>query len=92
MVLADALAIIVGAYLGKKLPERVIKLGATVAFVVFGVVLIVQGPSMRWPGWRGGHRILRANGASATTNLDRRHTQEDSRKWTLCAVRTEVAS
>jgi putative Ca2+/H+ antiporter (TMEM165/GDT1 family) len=47
MVLADALAIIVGAYLGKKLPERVIKLGATVAFVVFGVVLIVQGLSMR---------------------------------------------
>ena len=47
MVLADALAIGVGAMLGKKLPERVIKIGATVAFVVFGVVLIVQGLAAR---------------------------------------------
>lgn len=47
MVLADALAIGVGAMLGRKLPERVIKIGATVAFVVFGVVLIVQGLAAR---------------------------------------------
>src|SRR5690242_15857183 len=43
MVAADALAIGVGAVLGKKLPERAIKIGATVAFLVFGLVLIVQG-------------------------------------------------
>jgi putative Ca2+/H+ antiporter (TMEM165/GDT1 family) len=43
MVAADALAILVGAYLGTRLPERAIRIGATVAFVVFGVVLLVEG-------------------------------------------------
>lgn len=43
MVAADALAIAVGALLGRKLPERVIKIGAAVAFALFGVVMIVQG-------------------------------------------------
>ncbi|PRY60082.1 putative Ca2+/H+ antiporter (TMEM165/GDT1 family) [Knoellia remsis] len=47
MVLADALAIGVGALLGKKLPEKVIKYGAAVAFLVFGVILIVQGIAAR---------------------------------------------
>ena len=40
MVAADALAIAVGAALGSRLPERAIRIGATVAFVVFGVLLI----------------------------------------------------
>jgi Ca2+/H+ antiporter, TMEM165/GDT1 family len=43
MVAADALAIGVGAVLGKKLPERVIKYGAAAAFLVFGLVLIAEG-------------------------------------------------
>lgn len=43
MVLADALAIGVGAVLGKHLPERAIRYGATVAFLVFGLVLIADG-------------------------------------------------
>jgi putative Ca2+/H+ antiporter (TMEM165/GDT1 family) len=43
MVAADALAIIAGATLGRHLPDKVIKIGATVAFIVFGVVLIVDG-------------------------------------------------
>ncbi len=43
MVAADALAIVVGATLGKRLPERVITWGAAAAFVVFGVLLIVEG-------------------------------------------------
>jgi Ca2+/H+ antiporter, TMEM165/GDT1 family len=42
MVAADALAIGVGAVLGARLPERAIRIGATVAFAVFGVALIVQ--------------------------------------------------
>jgi Ca2+/H+ antiporter, TMEM165/GDT1 family len=42
MVAADALAIGVGAVLGARLPERAIRIGATVAFAVFGVVLLVQ--------------------------------------------------
>lgn len=47
MVAADALAIIVGAVLGKRLPERVIRFVAAAAFVVFGAVLIVQGLTTR---------------------------------------------
>ena len=43
MVLADALAIGVGAVLGKHLPERAIRYGATIAFVLFGLVLIADG-------------------------------------------------
>ncbi|HET7763265.1 MAG TPA: TMEM165/GDT1 family protein [Phycicoccus sp.] len=43
MVLADALAIGVGAVLGKKLPEKVIKYGAAAAFAIFGVLLIAEG-------------------------------------------------
>ena len=43
MVAADALAIVVGQQLGTRLPERVIKIGASVTFVVFGVVLIADG-------------------------------------------------
>ncbi|WP_256793073.1 TMEM165/GDT1 family protein [Terrabacter sp. Ter38] len=38
-----ALAIVVGAALGKRLPERVITWGAAAALVVFGVLLIVEG-------------------------------------------------
>ena len=43
MVAADALAIVVGQQLGARLPERVIKIGAAVSFVVFGVLLLVEG-------------------------------------------------
>lgn len=43
MVAADALAIGVGAVLGKRLPERIITIGAAVLFAAFGVLLIVEG-------------------------------------------------
>jgi putative Ca2+/H+ antiporter (TMEM165/GDT1 family) len=43
MVAADALAIGVGILLHKHLPERVIRIGATLSFVVFGVLLIAEG-------------------------------------------------
>jgi putative Ca2+/H+ antiporter (TMEM165/GDT1 family) len=43
MVAADALAIVVGAQLGRRLPERAIKLGAAASFVVFGLLLIASG-------------------------------------------------
>lgn len=43
MVAADALAIAVGAMLGRKLPEKVITYGAAAAFALFGVVLIAEG-------------------------------------------------
>ena len=43
MVLADALAIGVGAVLGKQLPEKVIKYGAAFLFAVFGLWLILDG-------------------------------------------------
>ena len=47
MVAADALAIVVGRALGKKLPEKVIKIVATVAFVAFGILLIIEGLTSR---------------------------------------------
>ncbi|MQY06157.1 TMEM165/GDT1 family protein [Actinomadura macrotermitis] len=43
MVAADALAIVVGRQLGKRLPERFIKYGAAAGFAIFGVLLIVEG-------------------------------------------------
>jgi putative Ca2+/H+ antiporter (TMEM165/GDT1 family) len=43
MVVADGLAIGVGVLLGKRLPERAIKLGATVLFVLFGLLLLQEG-------------------------------------------------
>lgn len=43
MVAADALAIVVGALLGRRLPERAVTWFATTAFVVFGLLLIWQG-------------------------------------------------
>ena len=43
MVAADVLAIVVGQQLGARLPERVVKVGAAVLFVVFGIVLIAEG-------------------------------------------------
>ncbi|MCL8026360.1 TMEM165/GDT1 family protein [Nocardioides bruguierae] len=43
MVAADALAIVVGAVLGRKLPEKVIQIGAAVLFALFGVWLILEG-------------------------------------------------
>jgi len=42
MVAADALAIGVGAVLGRRLPEKAIRIGAGTAFLVFGAVLIAQ--------------------------------------------------
>ncbi len=43
MVAADALAIVVGQQLGARLPERTIKIGAAITFVIFGLLLIAEG-------------------------------------------------
>lgn len=43
MVAADALAIGVGAVLGRKLPERTIKIGAAALFALFGLLLVLEG-------------------------------------------------
>jgi putative Ca2+/H+ antiporter (TMEM165/GDT1 family) len=43
MVLADAIAIAIGSVLGARLPERPVKIGAAIAFVVFGALLIAEG-------------------------------------------------
>ncbi|GIF71004.1 TMEM165/GDT1 family protein [Asanoa siamensis] len=42
MVAADALAIVVGRMLGKRLPEKAIKWGAAALFVIFGIWLIAE--------------------------------------------------
>jgi len=43
MVAADALAIIVGAVLGRRLPEKAIKYGAAALFAIFGLLLVAGG-------------------------------------------------
>jgi putative Ca2+/H+ antiporter (TMEM165/GDT1 family) len=43
MVAADALAIVVGKQLGARMPEKAIKIGAALSFVVFGALLIFEG-------------------------------------------------
>lgn len=43
MVAADALAILVGAWLARSLPERSIKFGAAALFALFGVILVADG-------------------------------------------------
>ncbi len=43
MVAADALAILVGAVLGKHLPEKAIRYGAAALFAVFGLLLVADG-------------------------------------------------
>ncbi|MDG4822002.1 TMEM165/GDT1 family protein [Asanoa sp. WMMD1127] len=42
MVAADALAIVVGRMLGRRLPEKAIKWGAAALFVIFGIWLIAD--------------------------------------------------
>jgi Ca2+/H+ antiporter, TMEM165/GDT1 family len=42
MVAADAIAILVGRQLGKRLPERAVRVGAAVSFVVFGALLLAE--------------------------------------------------
>jgi putative Ca2+/H+ antiporter (TMEM165/GDT1 family) len=43
MVVADAIAIGIGAVMGTRLPERAIKVFAAGTFVLFGVILVAQG-------------------------------------------------
>ena len=43
MVIADALAILVGKHLGTRLPERAIRVGAALSFVIFGILLLMEG-------------------------------------------------
>jgi Ca2+/H+ antiporter, TMEM165/GDT1 family len=42
MVVADGLAIAVGQLLGSRLPDRAIKIGAAITFVIFGVLLLLE--------------------------------------------------
>ncbi len=43
MVAADALAVVVGRQLGTRLPERAIRWGAAASFLVFGLILVIEG-------------------------------------------------
>lgn len=42
MVAADALAIVLGYHLGRRLPERAVRVGAGLLFVLIGVLLLVE--------------------------------------------------
>ncbi|MEU0490687.1 TMEM165/GDT1 family protein [Nocardiopsis sp. NPDC006139] len=46
MVAADAIAIVLGAVLGRKLPERAVRIGAASLFFVAGAVMVGQGVLM----------------------------------------------
>ena len=48
MVLSDCLAIWVGQALGKKLPERAIKIGAAAIFFVFCLYYVITGANELW--------------------------------------------
>jgi putative Ca2+/H+ antiporter (TMEM165/GDT1 family) len=43
MVAADPMAIVGGQQLGARRPERAIRIGAAITFVLFGVILVVEG-------------------------------------------------
>lgn len=45
MVMADALAIWVGRMLGDRLPEKVIRIGASIAFFVFAAFMLIEAMS-----------------------------------------------
>ena len=52
MVLSDGLAILVGQYLGTRLPERAVRIGAAVIFFVFGAFSLARAghdlPLLAW--------------------------------------------
>lgn len=49
MVVADAIAIAIGKVFGARLPERLIRYGATAAFAVFGALLVSEGLGLFGP-------------------------------------------
>lgn len=51
MVVADGLAIVVGAVAGKHLPERTIQIGAAALFLLFGVFMLVENIAKTAPVW-----------------------------------------
>ncbi|MGE5508908.1 MAG: TMEM165/GDT1 family protein [Chitinophagales bacterium] len=53
MVLSDGLAILVGKALGTRLPERAIKVGASLVFFGFGAWSMIQC-GLKLPGWAWG--------------------------------------
>ncbi len=59
MVLSDGLAIVVGKVLGAKLPERLIKVGASLIFFGFGIFSMVDGGlKLPYYAWVGGVVII----------------------------------
>jgi putative Ca2+/H+ antiporter (TMEM165/GDT1 family) len=68
MVVSDGLAIWVGRALGTRLPERAIKIGASVIFFAFGAVSIFQGAS-RLPWWTWGPAAVSVAGVAYLLGL-----------------------
>jgi Ca2+/H+ antiporter, TMEM165/GDT1 family len=63
MVISDGLAILVGQMLGARLPERAVKIGASVIFFSFGLVSAAQGGRSLHPAvWAAGAVALAAVG------------------------------
>ena len=51
MVVADGLAIVVGAVAGKHLPERLIQIAAAALFLLFGVFMLLENVFATAPFW-----------------------------------------
>ena len=77
MVAADALAIGVGAMLGKALPEKVIRIGAAVLFFAFGAWLLVEGIRVWEPPEACGHGVRSEDDRISAHRRSRLHS--DSR-------------
>ena len=43
IMLAGTVGVVIGRWLGDRLPERVIMIGSSLLFLIFGIVLIVSG-------------------------------------------------
>lgn len=52
MLLANAVAVMAGVLLGRRLPVRTIEVGASGLFVAFGLLLLWDGLSAIAPSWR----------------------------------------
>ncbi|NLG54928.1 MAG: TMEM165/GDT1 family protein [Rhodococcus sp.] len=76
MVAADALAIVVGAVLGKHLPELTIRLGAAVLFFVFGVWLLLDALVPDSPAGLIGGAVTLAVGTGAAVWWSRQQTRQ----------------
>nr|WP_070381031.1 TMEM165/GDT1 family protein [Rhodococcus sp. WMMA185] len=78
MVAADGLAIVLGALLGKHLPEGVIRIGAAILFFSFGIWLLLEGlfpDNAAGPIGTGAFVVLALSALTVRAVRSRRHRE-----------------